>query len=103
MSEPEGPPAGNEISTGGRPRADPEPLPGTAFDGHCHLDLLPGPLTGVLARAAAAGINRVITVGCDLPSSYWAVTCAADHPERLRGRRHPPERDQPGRRHPGRA
>ena len=66
----------------GRPPArDPEPLPGTAFDGHCHLDLLPGPLTDVLARAAAAGISRVITVGCDLPSSYWAVTCAADHPE----------------------
>jgi TatD DNase family protein len=66
----------------GRPPApDPEPLPGTAFDAHCHLDLLPGPLTDVLGRAAAAGISRVITVGCDLPSSYWAVTCAADHSE----------------------
>jgi TatD DNase family protein len=64
----------------GRPPApDPEPLPATAFDGHCHLDLVPGPVTGVLARAAACGITRVITVGCDLPSSYWAVTCAADH------------------------
>ena len=64
----------------GRPLApEPEPLPATAFDGHCHLDLLPGPVSGVLARADAAGISRVITVGCDLPSSYWAVTCAADH------------------------
>ena len=80
MSEPEGPPARDRDQYGRPPAADPEPLPGTAFDGHCHLDLLPGPLTGVLARAAAAGINRVITVGCDLPSSYWAVACAADHP-----------------------
>ncbi len=66
----------------GRPVApEPEPLPRPAFDGHCHLDLVPGPVSDVLARAGAAGISRVITVGCDLPSSYWAVTCAADHDE----------------------
>jgi len=64
----------------GRPPApEPEPLPAAAFDGHCHLDLVPGPVSEVLARAGAAGISRVITVGSDLPSSYWAVTCAADH------------------------
>ena len=65
----------------GRPPApDPEPLPATSFDSHSHLNLLPGPVPDVLARAAAAGIRRVITVGTDLPSSYWAVACAADHP-----------------------
>jgi TatD DNase family protein len=64
----------------GRPPApDPEPLPAAAFDSHCHLDLVPGPVAGVLARAAAAGITRVITVGTDVPSSYQAVTTAADH------------------------
>jgi TatD DNase family protein len=64
----------------GRPPApDPEPLPATAFDSHCHLNLLPGQVPGVLARAAAAGVTRVVTVGTDLPSSYWAVACAADH------------------------
>ena len=64
----------------GRPPApDPEPLPATAFDSHCHLNLLPGQIPGVLARAAAAGVTRVVTVGTDLPSSYWAVACAADH------------------------
>ncbi|HEX3489326.1 MAG TPA: TatD family hydrolase [Streptosporangiaceae bacterium] len=63
------------------PAPEPEPLPATAFDGHCHLDLLPGPVSAVVARAGAAGISRMITVGCDLPSSYWAVTCAADHDE----------------------
>ena len=73
--------AAGETDRYGRPPApDPEPLPGTAFDGHCHLDLVPGPVADVLSRAAACGIRRVITVGCDLASSYWAVTCAADHP-----------------------
>jgi TatD DNase family protein len=61
------------------PAADPEPLPASAFDSHCHLDLVLGPVPDALARAAAAGITRVITVGTDLPSSYQAVTTAADH------------------------
>jgi TatD DNase family protein len=77
---PPGPAATPARDQYGRPPApDPEPLPGTAFDGHCHLDLVPGPVTGVLQRAAAAGITRVITVGTDLPSCYSAVTAAADH------------------------
>ena len=64
----------------GRPPAPaPEPLPASAFDSHCHLDLVPGPVTDVLAQAAAAGITRVVTVGTDVPSSYSAVTTAADH------------------------
>jgi TatD DNase family protein len=64
----------------GRPPApDPEPLPARAFDSHCHLDLVPGPVESTLARAAACRIDAVVTVGCDLPSSYWAVACAADH------------------------
>ncbi|HTT53274.1 MAG TPA: TatD family hydrolase [Streptosporangiaceae bacterium] len=64
----------------GRPPApDPEPLPASAFDAHCHLDLVLGPVPDVLARAAAAGITRVVTVGTDLPSCYSAVTTAADH------------------------
>ena len=47
----------------------------------------------MLAEAAAGGITRVVTVGCDLPSSRWAATCAAEHAGRVRRRRHPPERD----------
>ena len=61
------------------PAADPAPLPASAFDAHCHLDLVLGPVDDVLARAAAAGITRVVTVGTDLPSCYTAVTTAADH------------------------
>jgi TatD DNase family protein len=64
----------------GRPPApDPEPLPRPALDGHCHLDMMTDPIAEVLARAAAANITRVVTVGCDVPSSQWAVSCAADH------------------------
>jgi TatD DNase family protein len=61
------------------PAADPAPLPASAFDAHCHLDLVLGPVEDVLARAAAAGITRVVTVGTDLPSCYIAVTTAADY------------------------
>jgi TatD DNase family protein len=58
----------------------PEPLPAPAFDSHCHLDMIERPTGEVLAEARQAGITRVITVGCDLPSSRWAVRCAAEHP-----------------------
>jgi TatD DNase family protein len=61
------------------PAADPAPLPASAFDSHCHLDLVLGPVADVLRRAAAAGITRVVTVGTDLPSCYSAVTTAADY------------------------
>ena len=64
----------------GRPPAPaPEPLPASAFDSHCHLELIPGPVDRVLAQAAAANITRVVTVGTDLWSSYQAVTTAAGH------------------------
>ena len=64
----------------GRPAApDPEPLPATAFDSHCHLDMIDAPVPEIMAAAAACGITRVVTVGCDLPSSRWAVKCAVDH------------------------
>ena len=55
------------------------PLPAGAFDSHCHLDMIKRPVADVVADARAAGIARVITVGCDLPSSRWAADCAAEH------------------------
>jgi TatD DNase family protein len=62
----------------GRPAAPPpEPLPGTAFDAHCHLDMIDQPVSAVLDRARAAGITRVVTIGVDVPSSRWAADCAA--------------------------
>ncbi len=61
------------------PAPAPAPLPAVAFDSHCHLDMIDAPVADVLARAAAAGITRVITVGCDLESAHWSVKCAAEH------------------------
>jgi TatD DNase family protein len=37
------------------------------------------PVPEVLAEAQAAGIVRVITVGCDLASSRWSARSAAEH------------------------
>jgi len=65
----------------GRPPAPPpEPLPGTAFDSHCHLDMIDMAVADTLAEAAAAGVTRVVTVGCDTASSRWAAECAAAFP-----------------------
>ena len=41
----------------------------------------PPGLAQVLAAARAAGIVRVVTIGCDLASSRWAARCAAEHEE----------------------
>jgi TatD DNase family protein len=63
-----------------RPAApDPEPLPASVPDSHCHLDMMGAPPAQVLAAAARAGITRVVTVGCDVPSSAFAADCAKEH------------------------
>ena len=54
------------------------PAPG-AFDAHTHMDIMGLPVDGVLAAAHAVGIGRVVNVGCDLPSSRWSVSCAAEY------------------------
>jgi len=61
------------------PAAQPEALPAPAFDAHTHLDMLPGPVEAVLGAARAAGIVRVVTVGCDVDSSHWSAARAAEH------------------------
>ena len=59
----------------------PSPLPRPALDSHTHLDMIDIPVPGVLARARAAGITRVVTVGTTLESSRWSARCAAEHDE----------------------
>lgn len=71
--------------------ADPEPLPVPVVDNHTHLDHIaavlpatapdgapggrswPPSVADHLERAAAAGVDRVVQVGCDLPSARWTV------------------------------
>ena len=65
----------------GRPQAPPpEALPSPAFDSHCHLDMIDMTVADTLAQAAAAGIDRVITVGVDAASSRWSADCARAFP-----------------------
>jgi TatD DNase family protein len=42
--------------------------------------MLKVPVADALAAAAAAGISRMVTVGCDVPSSEWSASCAAANP-----------------------
>ncbi len=52
----------------------PDPLPVPVADNHTHLDIAregeqAPPVDEVLAAAAAAGVDRVVQIGCDLPSA----------------------------------
>ncbi|SDY03363.1 TatD DNase family protein [Micromonospora pattaloongensis] len=70
----------------------PEPLPLPVIDSHTHLDITvseagaPGPATiddpvaRVIAIAAEVGVNRLVQVGVDLPSSQWGAELATRHP-----------------------
>jgi TatD DNase family protein len=71
--------------------AEPEPLPVPVVDNHTHLDHIapvlpaaapdgepagqawPPTVADHLTRAAAAGVDRVVQVGCDLPSARWTA------------------------------
>jgi TatD DNase family protein len=48
-------------------------------DCHAHLDAFPGQEADLLAEAAAAGVQPVVTVGMDVASSRRAVELAAAH------------------------
>lgn len=75
---------------GGFPPA-PEPLPVPVFDSHTHLDItveeagVPGggagdPVDALITAAAKVGVDRVVQVGVDVPSSRWSAELAARHP-----------------------
>jgi TatD DNase family protein len=68
----------------------PEPLSVPVFDSHTHLDLtiqeagVPGgqagdPVAGLIDAAAKTGIDRLVQVGVDVPSSRWSADLAARH------------------------
>jgi TatD DNase family protein len=66
-----------------RPPA-PEPLRVPVADSHCHLDIAgpAGDLVAVadaVAAATAAGVPRIVQIGCDLPGARWAVETARQH------------------------
>jgi TatD DNase family protein len=68
----------------------PEPLAVPVFDSHTHLDLTiaeagrPGgesgdPIEALVTAAAKAGVDRLVQVGVDVPSSRWSAELAARH------------------------
>jgi len=71
-------------------RGEPPVLPAPAFDAHCHLDAMAHRagveptrdfVAGVMAKARAVNVTRVITVGDTLASSAWCVQTAHEHPD----------------------
>jgi len=63
----------------GEPPPLPEPLTSPALDSHCHLDLMDVDVATAVEQAAGVGIDRMVTVGIDLPTSQWQVDTAAAH------------------------
>jgi TatD DNase family protein len=63
----------------------PEPLAVAVVDSHTHLDLTVTEGTGrdvddLIDAAADAGVDRLVQVGVDVPSSRWGVDLAAANP-----------------------
>lgn len=78
MISPNGPVAPQSPPPGSGEEALPRP---GGLDSHTHMDILGLPVDGVLAAARQAGVGRVVNVGCDLPSSRWSASCAAEYDE----------------------
>lgn len=55
----------------------PEPLAVAVADSHCHLDIMGGSVAEQLDVARAVGIDTVVQVGIDVPSSRESVALAA--------------------------
>ena len=69
----------------------PEPLPAPVIDSHTHLDITVSeagaplgrsgdPVAAAVELAAEAGVDRLVQVGVDLPSSQWGVEVARRYP-----------------------
>ena len=52
------------------------------IDSHCHLDsFTEAELPEILARAAAAGVERMVTIGTSMPQAATVTALAEAHPE----------------------
>ena len=59
----------------------PEALPLPVADSHTHLDMQERSVEESLRLSASVNVTTLIQVGCDVPSSEWAVQTAEQHPE----------------------
>ncbi|HET6532245.1 MAG TPA: TatD family hydrolase [Actinoplanes sp.] len=60
----------------------PEPLAVAVFDSHTHLDITvqeigTNTVEGLIDQAVKAGVDRIVQVGVDVPSSRWGADLAA--------------------------
>jgi TatD DNase family protein len=60
----------------GEPPPLPEPLAVPVLDSHAHLDLMDAGVDEALEAARSVGIDTVVQVGVDLPSSRWSAETA---------------------------
>ncbi len=67
----------------------PEPLPVAVVDNHCHLEHPAGDEPRSVERrledAAAAGVDRVVQIGCELESARWTADAVGRYPARVGG------------------
>jgi TatD DNase family protein len=61
----------------GEPPPLPEPLTTAAIDSHAHLDLMHVDIDEIMTAAKSVGIERVVQIGIDVPSSTWSAELAA--------------------------
>ncbi len=57
----------------------PEPLTVPVLDSHTHLDIVGGDPAVAIEAARSVGVDRLVQVGCDVPSSRWGVDLAVKH------------------------
>ncbi|MGQ0847033.1 MAG: TatD family hydrolase [Sporichthyaceae bacterium] len=70
---------GGEQDPRNTPPPAPEPLRVPVPDSHTHLDLQETEVADAVAAAAAVGVDTLIQIGIDVPSSEWAAKVAAEH------------------------
>jgi len=68
----------------------PDPLPVPVADNHCHLDITregspPVDVGRAVRQAGAAGVDRLVQIGCDLVSARWTVELLDEQPALLGG------------------
>ncbi len=61
------------------PPPAPEPLAVPVADSHCHLDIMGSDVPAQLALARSVGIDTVVQIGVDMPSSRGSAELAAAH------------------------
>lgn len=78
------------MSSHREPPEAPDRLPIPVVDNHTHLDIArdggdPVDPSVAIDRAVAVGVDRMVQVGCDLPSAEWTAQVVDRHPQLLGG------------------